>query len=56
MIQYYGTGKRKRAIARVYLRPGGGRGILSTGITAREAIALVKAAQLAGTEPVFYHA
>lgn len=25
MIQYYGTGKRKRSIARVYLRPGGGQ-------------------------------
>ena len=23
-IQYYGTGKRKRAVARVYLRPGNG--------------------------------
>jgi small subunit ribosomal protein S9 len=24
LVQYYGTGRRKRAIARVYLRPGGG--------------------------------
>ena len=24
MVQYYGTGRRKRAIARVYLRPGSG--------------------------------
>jgi small subunit ribosomal protein S9 len=25
MIQYYGTGKRKNAIARIYLRPGKGK-------------------------------
>lgn len=25
MIQYYGTGRRKAAVARVYLRPGGGQ-------------------------------
>jgi len=24
LVQYYGTGRRKRAIARVYLRPGSG--------------------------------
>ena len=24
LVQYYGTGRRKRAIARVFLRPGGG--------------------------------
>lgn len=29
MIQYYGTGKRKRAIARVYLRPGTGELIIN---------------------------
>ena len=28
-MQYYGTGKRKRAIARVYLRPGNGRIIVN---------------------------
>ena len=25
MEQYYGTGRRKEAVARVFLRPGGGR-------------------------------
>jgi small subunit ribosomal protein S9 len=25
MIQYYGTGRRKEAVARVFLRPGGGQ-------------------------------
>ena len=29
MIQYYGTGKRKRAIARVYLRPGEGQVVVN---------------------------
>lgn len=29
MIQYYGTGKRKNAVARVYLRPGGGQVIVN---------------------------
>lgn len=29
MIQYYGTGKRKTSIARVYLRPGSGQVIVN---------------------------
>ena len=29
MIQYYGTGKRKAAVARVYLRPGSGQVIVN---------------------------
>ena len=29
MIQYYGTGKRKEAIARVYLRPGSGQVVVN---------------------------
>lgn len=29
MIQYYGTGKRKEAIARVYLRPGNGQVVVN---------------------------
>ncbi len=29
MIQYYGTGKRKTAVARVYVRPGVGRIIIN---------------------------
>jgi len=28
-IQYYGTGKRKRSIARVYLRPGAGKIVIN---------------------------
>ncbi len=29
MIQYYGTGKRKRSVARVYLRPGDGEVVIN---------------------------
>jgi small subunit ribosomal protein S9 len=29
MIQYYGTGKRKNAVARVYLRPGSGQVVIN---------------------------
>ena len=30
LVQYYGTGRRKRAIARVYLRPGSGDFIVAS--------------------------